>query len=69
MRYAVWTTDYNDRETGPRSIETEGRLFVGDRLPSRWVTNVTQGAWTDDIGDVYDGRARTAVKPPGAHRS
>ena len=69
MRYALWTTDYNGREQGPRHIETDGRLFVGDRLPSGWVTSVEQGAWTDDQGRFYDGRARAAVKPPGAHRT
>ena len=69
MRYALWTTDYDGREQGPKLIETEGRLLVGDRLPAGWVTSVRQGAWTDDEGRAYDGRVRAAVKPPGAHRS
>lgn len=69
MRYALWTTDYNGREQGPKLMETESRIFVGDRLPSGWVTSVRQGAWKDDAGCVYDGRIRVAVRPPGAHRS
>ena len=69
MRYALWTTDHNGHEIGPKLIETEKRVFVGDRLPSGWVTSVRQGAWTDDEGRTYDGRVRVAVSPPGAHRS
>jgi hypothetical protein len=69
MRNALWTIDYKGREQGPRLTETEGRIFVGDRLPSGWVTSVRQGVWTDDAGCVYDGRIRVEVKPPGAHRS
>jgi hypothetical protein len=69
MRYALWTTDHNGHEQGPRLIETDGRLFVGDRLPSGWVTNVEHGVWTDDKDRSYDGRVRVAVKPTGAHRS
>jgi hypothetical protein len=69
MRYALWRSDYNGQEDGPRLIETNGRLFVGDRLPAGWVTSVKQGVWTDEQGQVYDGRVRVAVKPPGAHRS
>ncbi len=69
MRYARWTTDLNGREDGPKLIETETRVLVGDRLPSGWVTSVRQAAWKDEEGRTYDGRIRVAVKPPGAHRS
>jgi len=69
MRYALWRTDYSGQEEGPKLIETPDRIFVGDRLPSGWVTSVRQGAWTDDQGRHYDGRVRVAVRPPGAHRS
>jgi hypothetical protein len=69
MRYALWTTDSNGREDGPKLVETEERLFVGDRLPSGWVTTVRQGEWKDEEGCRYNGRIRVAVKPPGAHRS
>jgi hypothetical protein len=71
MRYAVWRSCYDGKPEAesPQLLETAGRLFVGGRLPSGWVTEVVQEKWTDDQGHVYDGRVRVAVKRPGSHRS
>jgi hypothetical protein len=71
MEYAVWFTGSDGKYHGPspRPVVTEGRLFVGDRLPGYWVTKVVQGAWTDGDGRTFDGRARASQKKPTAHRS
>ena len=70
MRYAVWSRGPTvDDPDSPKLVTTNGRLFVGDRLASGWVTEVVQGVWTDDQGDIYDGRARISGKKPRAHRS
>ncbi len=69
MRYALWTTDLNGREDGPKLIETETRVLVGARLPSGWATSIRQAAWKDEGAPPYDGRIGVAAKPPGAHRS
>lgn len=63
MRYAAWRTDSSgDEDTeASRLLETAGRLFVGDRVPGGWVTDVVQELWTDERGQEY-GRARTGVR-------
>lgn len=69
MRYAVWIThrDGQAGEHSPRLVITTGPLHFGDKLPlanvSCWITEVTEGAWTDDSGRSFDARARAAAGP------
>jgi hypothetical protein len=51
----------------PRLVVWNGTLQFGDKLPlanvSCWITEVIEGEWIDDAGQVYDGRARAAAGP------
>jgi hypothetical protein len=69
MRYAVWVTHIDgrsDRES-PRLVVTNGPLHFGDKLPlanvACWITEVIEGEWTDEAGQVYDARAFAAAGP------
>jgi hypothetical protein len=69
MRYAVWVTHIDGRidERSPRLVITNGPLHFGDMLPVAnvgcWVTEIIEGEWTDDAGQVYDARAHAAAGP------
>jgi hypothetical protein len=42
-------------------------LQFGDKLPlanvDAWITEIIEGAWNDDDGETYDGRATAAAGP------
>jgi hypothetical protein len=68
MRYAVWVTHKDGRKEGsPRLVETTGPFQMGDKLPlanvNCWITSVDDGAWIDEAGTAYDGRAHAAAGP------
>jgi hypothetical protein len=69
VRYAIWITQLEGQvdEHSPRLVITTSPLQFGDKLPlanvSCWITEVTEGAWTDDTGRSFDARARASAGP------